>query len=400
MDNRKNQEEGIIVDASGRGDFTTLQDAVFAAEHGSVIFVRNGVYKESVRIDKPLVLKGESLTGVVLSNLSGCVFRIQDAGEVILHNMTLSVNGGTGIRVRSARSRCIVTVEQVRVIGHGILGALCGISIKGKQSRVDIHQCTFNDNISQAVYVSREAAVELYECVFNAVSCIEARDKNTHISATKCIFMPWSEGHTRAVSVYNYAQCKLINNELLGFTKAIHIGSGAVANIVENVFEDNKIWCVYAKGKASRAFILNNRFIKNRPGKRLGDLKSRFRIPKEYDIACCIWMEDGASAEIHHNRFEKNIHCIEGKGEYTKISVSENLFAGNKLFQKYTPELVDLIVQTQAQVDYVMMVREKAEASLENNIFENNGIKQVIVDHLSSDVVFMADNTFMSNFDD
>ena len=392
-------EKCIVVDAAGRGDFTTIQDAVFAAEIGCVILIKNGRYRESVVIDKPLVLKGESLTGVVVTNLSGCVFRLADAGEVVLRNMTLALNAGTGIKIRSSKARCIVTLEDLRISGGGIIGGICGVNVKGSQSIVDIHQCTFNDNISQAIFAHKEARVELFECVVNAVSCIEAKDKNTHISAAKCIFMPWSDGQTRALTVQDYAQCKLVNNEFLGFTKAVHIEQGAIGNIVENVFEDNKVWCIYVSGKGAKAFILNNRFSKNRPGQRLSNLKEKFKIPSEYYIASCIWIQEGGVGEIHNNVFEKNIHCVDVKDDSSRVCLTGNRFEKNRLFLEYTPEVINLVVESQASVDYAVMVRNNGSAQIENNIFVNNGIKQIVVDSMSSDIVRMDSNTFRSNFD-
>ena len=76
-----------------------------------------------------------------------------------------------------------------------------------------------------------------------------------------------------------------------------------------------------------------------------------------------------------------------------------NRFEKNKLFLEYTPEVINLVVESQASVDYVVMVRSNGSAQIENNIFVNNGIKQIVVDSMSSDIVRMDSNTFRSNFD-
>jgi len=49
----------IIVDRSGAGTYTTISEAVAAAEEGDEILVRPGTYTEAVEIDKTITLRGD-----------------------------------------------------------------------------------------------------------------------------------------------------------------------------------------------------------------------------------------------------------------------------------------------------------------------------------------------------
>lgn len=58
----------ITVDAGGSGDYQTISDAVSHASGGETIFIKNGEYSETKKIDigtKQLTFDGESQGGSV-----------------------------------------------------------------------------------------------------------------------------------------------------------------------------------------------------------------------------------------------------------------------------------------------------------------------------------------------
>jgi len=56
----------LYVGGSGEGNYTTIQDAVFAANDGDTIFVYSGVYHESVFISKRIKLIGENKNDTII----------------------------------------------------------------------------------------------------------------------------------------------------------------------------------------------------------------------------------------------------------------------------------------------------------------------------------------------
>ena len=106
----------LVVDAMGRGDFTSLAAAIAASRSGGRIVVLPGLYRESVTIDKPLEIRGEPAGGKVV---------VMGAG-----------NGGACIRLQAVAGR----LENLVVVGASDLAeAMDGIAIDG--GTVFIHGC-------------------------------------------------------------------------------------------------------------------------------------------------------------------------------------------------------------------------------------------------------------------
>lgn len=121
-----------VVDAAGDGDFTTLSDAIAAANSGETIFVRRGTYVGGVTINKSLTIVGESEVGVVIqSPLSLTPAIIIAANDVTICSLTIdgrrASQSGTGshlnfvgIRVDSGVRTVIRDLHIKNTLGNGI----------------------------------------------------------------------------------------------------------------------------------------------------------------------------------------------------------------------------------------------------------------------------------------
>ncbi|MFB6177248.1 MAG: right-handed parallel beta-helix repeat-containing protein [Halobaculum sp.] len=81
---------GIVVDASGGGDYETISAAVRAADPGETITVRSGVYTEQVRLNKTVTLVAPN--GAILD---GRGMQAPDAGITITGDAEPTVRGFT-----------------------------------------------------------------------------------------------------------------------------------------------------------------------------------------------------------------------------------------------------------------------------------------------------------------
>ena len=105
-------QQRIIVDATGKGNYTTIQEAVNSLPDSSatdrIIFIKNGVYKEQVNIAKAhIVLQGESkektiITGAIASLIYSCehpgdnnsAILNLDGNDITLLNLTVENSYG------------------------------------------------------------------------------------------------------------------------------------------------------------------------------------------------------------------------------------------------------------------------------------------------------------------
>lgn len=94
----------LVVDPMGRGDFTTLGAAIAASRPGGRIVVRPGLYRETLKVDKPLEIVGEAESGktVITSpkgasciHLKGVAVRLENL-VVTGRNASLDAEGRIG----------------------------------------------------------------------------------------------------------------------------------------------------------------------------------------------------------------------------------------------------------------------------------------------------------------
>ena len=197
----KNQE--FVVCQQGKGDYTTISEAVRNAASGMRIYVRPGLYQESVIIDKSVEIigstEGESIT--LQSTDSNCILMQADSalvrglivkatgkyyaidirkGELIVEDSDItsadySVVGVCGPDADSVLRRCQIhdgiwngifisdngraTVEDCNIYDNGTLGI--GVGLGGK---LIIRRCRISGNQGEAIAVYRDSIATVDDC--------------------------------------------------------------------------------------------------------------------------------------------------------------------------------------------------------------------------------------------
>lgn len=123
-------QETIIVDQSGRGDYTTIKSAIAAANSLSIIEIRAGTYTEhDIAITKKIALVGESPDTTIL-NLEGNNGFLLDSTYVELHNIKIRNSGSYAISIPLGSDYCNVShcvIEHAQAHGIIIQASYCAL---------------------------------------------------------------------------------------------------------------------------------------------------------------------------------------------------------------------------------------------------------------------------------
>jgi hypothetical protein len=141
----------LVVDASGGGDCRTIEEAIDRAARGTCIRIRQGVYREGIRLFHPFELVGEGPRAfVVVEN---------DAGPALL----LRADGAV---VRGLTLRCTAVGKGETVFGvdiaagHSVLedcdirsASLSCVGIHGRLTAPLVRRCSVFDGASAGIFV-------------------------------------------------------------------------------------------------------------------------------------------------------------------------------------------------------------------------------------------------------
>lgn len=117
----ESEAASIVVDADGNGDFTSIQDAINAAEEGDEIRIRSGTYHESIVVNKGMTIFGNGTDSTFLKGGSGDAVLVT-ASYGIFWGLSVSGTEGTvnGIHLDGAYRFHIGNLSIGNVSGDGI----------------------------------------------------------------------------------------------------------------------------------------------------------------------------------------------------------------------------------------------------------------------------------------
>ncbi|MEF8848184.1 MAG: pectinesterase family protein [Candidatus Thermoplasmatota archaeon] len=190
----------IVVDQNGGEDYKSLQEAINHASENTVILIKNGFYKETLKIDKRIVLIGENKKKTIISPVTPknkCSVDIR-ADDVKIENLTLT-NRGNGIYNTAVK----ITGQYVELRDLVIKDSPIGIALWSSFNTVSY--CTFsgcddegiaflgteksfveNNKIVNCSFLENNDGVELQYASENKISrCKFVQNKHDGISAIK-----------------------------------------------------------------------------------------------------------------------------------------------------------------------------------------------------------------------
>jgi len=226
------EDQIIVVDKNGSGDYTSIKEAVNNAKSGFTIFIKNGEYSEIIDIRKSIHLVGEDKTYTLINPISEsnknaiCL----GAPDSSLRSLTIS-NGAPGLYSSG-----------VKIIASNILIDDCNI---------------YNTPVGIAIWSSYNT---IQNCVFRGCEdegVALLGSKNSECNNNKilnCIFYDNCDGVE-----LQYASGNIISN--CDFYENTHTGIDAIAksndnNIISNCkIYNNIVHGIYLSGSSENQII-------------------------------------------------------------------------------------------------------------------------------------------------
>jgi len=96
-ENLSDKSNIIYVNSFGGEDYITIQEAINASPENYTIFIRSGVYKENIVINKTVIIIGEDKnTTIIDGNGTGDVIYISKDGRANISGLTIKNSGNKG----------------------------------------------------------------------------------------------------------------------------------------------------------------------------------------------------------------------------------------------------------------------------------------------------------------
>jgi parallel beta-helix repeat protein len=158
----ENLIEILVVSQFGRGDYYTISEAIIAAKSGTKILVQEGVYRESLIINKPLEIIGDGkISDIVLDCIdSNCILMKTEIAKIqgltISSRVSLEKNKYFAIKIPQGK----LILEDCDITSH----SYSSILISGLTATPTIRNCKIHDSKGSGIIISNNACPIIEKC--------------------------------------------------------------------------------------------------------------------------------------------------------------------------------------------------------------------------------------------
>lgn len=171
----KLRERGITVSPEGGGDYTTIGEAIDAVPPDTPIFVKPGVYKEAVVIDKPIALIGDGTVSEIRIESTDADCITIKTPQAVVHGLTLRSSSsfeGKGVyTVYCAEGRLLIEYCDIAT------DSLSAVAVTGANTFPTIRGCNIHDSTQAGIFFYEDAQgiVENCEIAGNGLAGIQIK---------------------------------------------------------------------------------------------------------------------------------------------------------------------------------------------------------------------------------
>jgi parallel beta-helix repeat protein len=231
------------VDANGRADYTSIQEAINTAKSGDTIYVRAGVYFGSLTITKKLTLQGEGEKTIVFGNFADKIISVYaDGVEISGFNVTGSKSGGTGIYLKGKNN----------VLRDNVVMSIT--PVEGKRSEeygIYLHE-TSNSVIERNTLNYNKYGIYLSSSIGDII------ESNIATSNEYGIYLASSSENTlkNNIASFNDYGIYLNNNPYERYLKDSEVNHSSDNTIIANIAKSN-IYGIYLDSASNNTLIDN-----------------------------------------------------------------------------------------------------------------------------------------------
>lgn len=153
----------FIVSAKGNGDFKSIGEALRHTAPASRILVREGLYDESIVLDKNVEIIGEGKGENIIIRGSAFSPVVMKTDKALMRGLTLQGRGG-----QSGKAFFAVDISRGELILENCditSDSLSGIAIYGSDSNPLIKNCLIHDCADSGFYIFDNARARIEDCV-------------------------------------------------------------------------------------------------------------------------------------------------------------------------------------------------------------------------------------------